>query len=194
MSSGIVKRARGRPPKSKNTIVMTPNKIPALVPLGPAPESNRKSGRMSLRPNRKVKLFKGDPDDFSDDSEDIHEPVDDDVADPLAKFEVESGDEEDEDLIPVSSAKKPRFSTSILGEDEINELMNRDVQDEPRRSRKMVLYNPKLAAAQRKRELDKTGQESASTKIDLLKSTYNENRDCICAGCSMELDPNKLHK
>ena len=201
MSSGIVKKARGRPPKSK-TASMTPLKstsisVPVTAPdIGPdIGQSNRKSGRMSLRPNRKVKLFKGDPEDFSDDDyDDISEQVDDDVADPSIVAKIENGsDEDDDDDEDEPMTKKSRFSTSILPEDEINELQNRDVQAGPRRSRPLVLYNPKLAAAQRKRELDKTGQDNP-TKIDPMKITYAENRDWYCVACSTELDPNKLNK
>ena len=188
MSSGIVKRARGRPPKSKTadnplitpiTSTITPKPTPVAMPV---PESNRKSGRMSLRPNRKVKLFKGDPGDFSDEEE---EAVDDDVADPPADL----GSDDEELILPIS--KKSRLSASILEDEQIQELVNRDIEEEPRRSRKMVLYNPKLAVLQRKKELE-NGQDV--TKVDPIKAPYKENREWYCVGCATELDPQKLDR
>ena len=51
MSSGIVRKAKGRPRKGSIAVIEPP-------PKPQQPESNRKSGSMSLRPNKRVRLCK----------------------------------------------------------------------------------------------------------------------------------------
>ena len=59
------------------------------------------------------------------------------------------------------------------------------------------MYNAKLAAQMRREQLltmrsDK--KVKAVNDMDVLNTTYKENKEWICAGCAIEIEPNKQSK
>jgi len=217
MSSGIVKkvRPRGRPPKSS---------FPKVEPIEhvevdyapPSPEivtgdtgSNiiRKYasgvGSMSLRPNKRVKISKAlkrlleSDEDRSEDDGDFED------VEMGSPEDAEISDAGDDNSLSANDFNNDRFRKSdqslALDASEVQELSNLDsrASDFPYRSRKKIMYNAKLAAQMRREQLltmrsDK--KVKAVNDMDVLNTTYKENKEWICAGCAIEIEPNKQSK
>ena len=131
MSSGIVKKVRGRPPKSS----IIKHEVKDI-------DSNRKSGRMSLRPNKRVKLSRDEYDDL-DSIEDneliLPEKIDVDI------------DVDEHDYIGDQYDDNETLDDT---DENLEDLCNRDaLKNHRRRSRKMIIYNPKMAVKMRKEQL-----------------------------------------
>lgn len=144
MSTGIVKKARGRPPKSS---------VPYIKQEVESLESNRQTGSMSLRPNKRVRLTKYDDDyDYSNLDDDDEYIVPDNKS-----------DENSEDFIGEEYDAK--YDDSQYDEN-MEDLANRDAfQNHRRRSRKMIMYNPKMAVKMRKEQLNKDNNDGGNVLI-----------------------------
>ena len=206
MSSGIVKRARGRPPKSESLKrqLEIENENPEqnveeddgkLVEKKPT--IVRTSGSMSLRPNKRVRIHKGEL--ISEDSDELGwiEDSEDEYKD------IESELESDHELKPeiIYDKSDDPVQTVALDEFQLQELSNRDTVgvEVPKRMRKKIMYNPKLAAQKRRNHLlnmsniERENLEKQE-KSDIMKTKYSENKDWICVGCCVEISETKLER
>lgn len=193
MSSGIVKRARGRPVKAltkETPIVVEEKKQVLTVTKG----FNRRAGSMSLRPNKRVKIA---PEEFiTGDIE--HEDSDNDQTVDVRALDDESDEEIYDDFEGDTKSSFFESSPVTLDESELQELSNRDAfQDENqiKRSRKKIMYNAKLAAQKRREQLltsVKSDANGSGNKTNVLQTNYIENKEWMCVACSNEIDIRKL--
>ena len=157
MSSGLVKKARGRPPKplqSSEPLITIDNPITHTDKTAVRVDSNRRSGSMSLRPNKRVKISKREllSDDDLDDSDDV----------------IDTPDEEsdDDDIEAIVEAKKSKVEP--LDPLELEELTNSGLDPaDPgnnlsKRGRKKIIYHAKLAAKKRREQLRASKVESGT--------------------------------
>ena len=143
MSTGIVKKARGRPPKSS---------VPTIKQEVESLESNRHTGSMSLRPNKRVRLTKDDYDYSNLDEDEYVVP--------------ENTDENSEEY---NIGEDYDANDDSQYDENMEDLANRDAfQNHRRRSRKMIMYNPKMAVKMRKEQLNKDNNDGGNILIQSL--------------------------
>ena len=148
---------------------------------------------MSLRPNKRVKvsqLISGDVQDESD-----HEMLSLEEEDE----EFVAGVESEDDIVveKTISYKIEQATTLTLDESEVKELSNREIYEDGanrKRTRKKIMYHPKLAAQMRRETLSTKSDDYVPSKVNILQTQYSDNKEWICVACSAEMDPNKITK
>ena len=190
-------RPRGRPPKTEPKVEPVEEFEEPIMVLPDKSQDGtaniRISGSMSLRPNKRVKLSKAlkrmlESDEDDEDTDEAIEDVD------MVSPEDEASDEFD-DFIKVND-KDP----IALDESAVQELSNRDSVNSnefPKRARKKIMYNAKLAAQKRRQQLMSIRSDkkaSSDSNVDILNTTYKDNKEWICVGCSTEIEQHKLVK
>ena len=195
-----MKKVRGRPPKSvkaseDSAIVDVKSRIKAdPVPV----KSNRLSGSMSLRPNKRVKISKYEL--ITDELEDFDDE-DDIITTPVEESDEDMAEDEpaNDKLIVVQKTFGEKLE---LDEIAMEELSNKDAYEveKLRRTRKKIMYHPKLAAQMRREQLmtpqvkDEDEDTKAKAKSQAINTTYEDNKDWICAACSSEMSERTLQK
>lgn len=202
------KRPRGRPKKVALTAVqvkekeMEEEKVEVLKRKTSTPEHIRTAGRMSLRPNRRVKVTGSeDDDDFEDD--------DDEFRDPLGDWDDMYDGDFSEDYV-AKTINPEEEDVEIEGEEplELEEddylnvatIKHEGYTPARRIGRRLIAFAAKPMMKRRAKLLKVQRQKSEVRKAKGLKEKkllppkeqYTLDKDSVCVGCSRKLDSDRF--